>query len=513
MQFKALILIYNFLALIVISHSIPATAKPNVVVLFADDLGYQDIGAYGGPVLTPTLDRMARKGVQFMDFHSPSGVCSSSRAATLTGRHHIRAGVYTVIRRWHKMHLLESEVTLAELLKAHGYATVHIGKWHLGLTYKDRQKPAPDKHGFDYWFATRSGAGPSHKNPRNFIRNGRKVGKLIGYSAQILADEAISWLDTKRNPNQPFFLNVWFHEPHATLAAPDDIVAKYGKLKDPAAKYSGTIDNTDRAIARLLAKLKDMGVEKNTLVVYSSDNGSYRKERNGPLRGKKGSLFEGGHRVPGIFYWPDKITAGRKEHEPAGMIDLLPTVAGLIGIDPPKGIHLDGSDLTPLLTGRQEAFTRDQLMFWFAPGGYPTAAVRDGKYSLVAYRNYQMPRDKKAMAAMLKRINGILREANDPMVASGDLRNLNFSGKFKNKRAEKLRAQYHQLSRFRENWIPTIKAGGFKRYQLFDLEKDFGQKIDISREHPEIVARLKNKLLKIHASVMADGPDWDLKEK
>ena len=245
-----------------------ANERPNVVVLFVDDLGYRDIGVYGGPVETPALDALAAGGVRFTDFHSGSGVCSPSRATALTGRHHIRAGVYHVINdRSHDMHLLEREVTLAELLKPHGYATAHIGKWHLGTPFHGRDKPTLHQHGFDYYFATDNNAWPSHRNPVNFYRNGTRVGEVEGYSSHIVVDEAISWLDTGRKQGEPFFLNIWFHEPHAPIAAPDEIVAKYGNLDDPAAIYSGTIDNTDRAIAHLVAKLKADGEFDNTLIV------------------------------------------------------------------------------------------------------------------------------------------------------------------------------------------------------------------------------------------------------
>ncbi|HBJ83946.1 MAG TPA: arylsulfatase, partial [Verrucomicrobiales bacterium] len=219
-------------------------------MLLADDLGFKDIGCYGGPVKTPTLDALAAGGTRFSDFYSGCAVCSPSRAVLLTGRHHIRAGVYSWISdAGQRSHLLESEVTLAEVLKQNGYATAHVGKWHLGLPTAKFAKPTPDKHGFDHWFATWNNAEPSHHNPENFIRNGQSVGKIEGYSCQIVVDEAITWLDQHRAKEKPFFLNVWFHEPHAPIAAPDDIVSTYGKLKDQAAVYSGTIDNTDRAIA------------------------------------------------------------------------------------------------------------------------------------------------------------------------------------------------------------------------------------------------------------------------
>ena len=153
-----------------------AGMSPNVVVLFVDDLGWKDIGCYGGPALTPTLDEMAAKGVRFTDFHAGCAICSPSRAVALTGRHHIRAGVYNAISdMYHNMHLLARETTLAEVLKAHNYATAHFGKWHLGLPYRGKNKPTPDMHGFDYWFATENNANPSHRNPVNFIRNGDRT--------------------------------------------------------------------------------------------------------------------------------------------------------------------------------------------------------------------------------------------------------------------------------------------------------------------------------------------------
>ncbi len=384
--------------------SLSAAKRPNVVMLLADDLGWKDIGCYGGPVKTPTLDRLAAGGVRFTDFYSGAAVCSPSRATLLTGRQHLRAGIYSWIHDSEQnSHLLQREVTLAEVLKSNGYETVHLGKWHLGMpTPQKPNKPTPADHGFDYWFATANNAHPSHKDPVNFIRNGTPVGKTDGYSCQVVVDEAISWLDEKRDPDKPFFLNVWFHEPHAPIAAPDEIVSRYGNLNDPAAIYSGTIDNTDRAIARLLEKLKQVDSPENTLIIYSSDNGSYRADRVGHLRGIKGSNYEGGIRVPGIFYWPGTIAGGRVEHEPAGLVDLLPTICGLLGIDKPQNVHLDGSDLSPLLTGRQDEFVRHQPLFWLLPASGPAVAIRDGRYSLVAHRDYEFPKDTGADGRLAK---------------------------------------------------------------------------------------------------------------
>jgi arylsulfatase A len=507
--FASLFLATTFLT----TPNLLAAKRPNVVVLLADDLGWKDIGCYGGPVKTPALDGLAAAGVRFTDFYSGAAVCSPSRATVLTGRHHIRAGVYSWIHdHSQRSHLLEREVTLAEVLKRHGYATVHLGKWHLGLPTRGRKKPTPTEHGFDYWFATANNAQPSHRNPENFIRNGERVGRIEGYASQIVVDEAISWLDEKRDSKVPFFLNIWFHEPHDPIAAPAEIVSRYGKLNDPAAIYSGTIDNTDRAIARLLAKLGEVDSPKNTLIVYSSDNGSYRADRVGDLRGKKGSNFEGGIRVPGIFSWPGTIAKGRVENEPAGLVDLLPTVCGLLGIDKPAGVHLDGSDISPLLTveptGGGKAFARHQPLFWLLPASGPAVAIRDGDYSLVADRAYQFPRKKKEMAEIARQLAEYFRKQGSPELSDKQVRERIFNQTLQDREAEKLRGRYVRLNMFQESWIPAIKAGEYTRFRLYDLSADRQQQTDLSTKLPAVLGRLRKKLQEINASVLADGPDW-----
>ena len=483
--------------------------RPNIVVMMADDLGLRDIGCYGGPVKTPALDGLAAKGMRFTDFHSGCAVCSPSRAVLLTGRNNIRAGVYHVIPSTRPMHLLEREVTIAEILKEQGYDTAHIGKWHLGMPRKNIDKPAPDQHGFDYWFGTENNASPSHKNPVNFFRNGTPQGKIEGYASQIVVDDAISWLDKQQDSDAPFFLNIWFHEPHAPIAAPDEIVSEYGELDDPAAVYNGTIDNTDRAIKRLLAKLKEVDSVENTLIVYASDHGSYRPDRAGNLRGTKGSNFEGGIRSPGIFYWPGTILSGHLEDEPTGMVDLLPTICGLLDIDKPEGVHLDGSDISALLTGRKSEFTRHQPLFWLLPTSGPSMSLRDGKYAMVAYRDYEVPRDQEAMDAIVQKIRALMPDADEKDKGGGGFRSSLYNSKYSNPEAERLRGQYLGLFSFQNSWIPMIKAGGYKRFELYDLDTDPGQQTNVMDQYPEVAARLKKQMLEISASVMADGPIWE----
>ena len=452
------LLVFSF-CVINLGLSLSAQTQPNVVILLADDLGYNDVGCYGGPVKTPAIDQLAKDGVRFTDFYSGCAVCSPSRATLLTGRHHIRTGVYSWINdEGQNSHLLLRERTIAEILKDRGYSTAHIGKWHLGLPTKNRSKPTPSHHGFDYWFTTWNNASPSHKNPNNFIRNGQAVGPLEGYSCQLVADEAIDWLENHRHPKAPFFLNLWFHEPHAPIAAPDKIVSTYGELKDRAAVYSGTIDNTDRAISRIVEKLNQMGVGEDTLIIYASDNGSYRDDRVGNLRGKKGSNWDGGIRVPGIFSWPAVIPKNRVEKQPAGLVDLLPTLCGLLNLEVPQDRMIDGSDLSPLLKGKPDSFKRHQPMFWHLQKSRPIVAMRDGDFSLVANPDYEISTSYM----------------------------------------------------FQERWIPRVKDGGYKDFQLIDLSKDPGQKQNIASEYPELLKNLKSKLLQINQSVMADGTDWHL---
>ena len=446
-------------SIFIINLGLSAQTQPNVLILLADDLGYNDVGCYGGPVKTPAIDQLAKDGVRFTDFYSGCAVCSPSRATLLTGRHHIRTGVYSWINdEGQNSHLLLRERTIAEILKDRGYSTAHIGKWHLGLPTKNRSKPTPSHHGFDYWFTTWNNASPSHKNPNNFIRNGQAVGPLEGYSCQLVADEAIDWLENHRHPKAPFFLNLWFHEPHAPIAAPDKIVSTYGELKDRAAVYSGTIDNTDRAISRVVEKLNQMGVREDTLIIYASDNGSYRDDRVGNLRGKKGSNWDGGIRVPGIFSWPAVIPKNRVEKQPAGLVDLLPTLCGLLNLEVPQDRMIDGSDLSPLLKGKPDSFKRHQPMFWHLQKSRPIVAMRDGDFSLVANPDYE--------------------------ISTSNM--------------------------FQEHWIPRVKDGGYKDFQLFDLSKDPGQKQNMASEYPELLKNLKSKLLQINQSVMADGTDWHL---
>ena len=303
----------------------------------------------------------------------------------MTGRFCVRAGVYSWIHTSHKMHLRREEVTVAEQLKGVGYSTAHVGKWHLGY---DLEKgagdgPNPGDHGFDHWMATGNNATPSHHNPDNFVRNGKAMGKTPGYSCQIVADEAIDWLDNGRDKSRPFYLNIWFHEPHMKVAAPAKYRNRHLKTKRP--DYYGCIENMDAAVGRLMAKLDAMGVRDNTFVLFTSDNGSYMPGSAGNLTGRKTTLWEGGIREPGIIRWPGKVKAGSVTDVPAGLVDILPTVSEVAGVAAPKDRVIDGVSLIPLFSpagvswiGHASGFAGGLLAAWAVQRG-PEPAGGSGR--------------------------------------------------------------------------------------------------------------------------------------
>ncbi|WP_159023924.1 sulfatase-like hydrolase/transferase [Formosa sp. L2A11] len=354
--------------------------QPNIVVLLCDDLGYGDLAAFGHPIIeTNNLDKLAETGIKLTDFYATAPVCSSSRAGLLTGRSPNRAGVYDFIPGYKKsednrdlVHLQADEITIPAVLKTVGYETCLVGKWHCSSQFNSEAQPQPNDFGFDYWFATHNNASPSHKNPNNFVRNGEKVGEIKGFSSQIIVDEAINWLDTKKGSTHPFFLEVAFHEPHEPIASPEDLVQKYlPKAKNrEEAEFFANVENVDLAVGRLLAYFKANNID-NTLIVFSSDNGpetfmryeraKHSYGRPGPLKGMKLWTNEAGFRVPSIINWIGKETFKGTTHSVVSALDFLPTFAELAGAELPDRT-LDGESFTSLLeTGK---FKRTKPLIW-----------------------------------------------------------------------------------------------------------------------------------------------------
>ncbi len=374
------------------------TSKPNVLIVLSDDLGYGDLACYGNEVvLTPNLDRFAREGLRLTSCYAAAPNCSPARTGLMTGRTPYRVGIYNWIPMFSPMHVPKSEITIATLLRKAGYATAHCGKWHLNGRFNLPEQPQPSEHGFDHWFSTQNNALPNHHDPDNFVRNGEPVGKLAGYSADLVSNEAIDWLTEKRDKAKPFFLFVCFHEPHEPIASAPKFAKKYAKFDDPAREaHHGNITQMDAAFGRLMAALDQQNLRDETLVVFTSDNGPaitaiHPYGSAGPLRSKKGFLYEGGIRVPGMIRWPGRIEPGRESDEPICGVDWLPTLCAVTGIQPPEDRKIDGSDIRPLFDGRP--VKRKTPLYWqfdYVQSG-PQVAMREGDWKIVGFTSGRHP--------------------------------------------------------------------------------------------------------------------------
>lgn len=391
-----------------------AETRPNVIVILCDDLGFGDLGCNGHPhIQTPNLDRLAAEGIRFTDFYSAAPVCSPSRVGLMTGRSPNRAGVYDWIPEAKAngeakpdardlVHMPRHEITLPQLLKTAGYATCMAGKWHCNSVFNDAVQPQPDDAGFDHWLATQNNAGPSHENPRNFVRNGKAVGELKGFSCQLVVDEGVHWLEkqTTGHPDQPFFMYLAFHEPHEPVASPPELVEKYTAIsfEPDQAQFFANVHNVDLAVGRLLQKLNQLGIRDNTLIVFSSDNGpeTLRRYKNanrswgrtGILRGVKLHTHDGGYHVAGIMNWPAGIRHPHTDRNVASSLDILPTVCELAGAKPATDRPLDGISLVPLLKS-DEMPERTKPLVWTYYNAINDArvAMRIGPWKVLARLN------------------------------------------------------------------------------------------------------------------------------
>lgn len=460
-------MIKPIIASLFVSATLNATAQekdiqpPNIIVLLADDLGYKDLSCYNGIPQTPNLDQLAQNGVKFTNFYAAAPNCSPSRAGLLTGRSPFRAGIYNYRPAKHPMHLRSEEVTIAETLKQSGYQTVHLGKWHLGALPADDQfpHPQPSDQGFDYSYGTENGARPSHHNPINFIRNGQELPKQEGYSCQLLANEAIHWWDNQYKQQKPFFMYVAFHEPHSKVAAPQNLINNYSKHKS-SATYMACIQNMDIAVGRIIQHLKKIGQYKNTIIVFASDNGSYKQESNAPLRALKSWIYEGGIRVPGIISWPKHIKSKQIIDEPAGLIDLYSTFCDAANVDISKQKPQDGTSILPLVT--QKKFKRSKPLFWFFYRTSPEIAVRKGDFMLMGKDNDTIPRSHGFAAQDMDYISKV-------KLSSFELYNLkNDISQNKNLWDKKGRKSDKQIL---EQLIDEIKSDGVKWEQLPEAHK------------------------------------------
>ena len=334
---------------------LPATVRsqqrqPNIVMIYADDLGYGDLSCYGSPIATPNLDRMAEEGARFTNFYSASPVCSPSRAALLTGRYPTRVEVPVVLSPG-EGGLPDSETTLAQVLKTAGYRTACIGKWHLG-------SPArflPTNRGFDEFFGVPYSA---DMTPCPLIRNTTVMAPAVDVSTLTtrFTQEAVDFIN--RSTDAPFFLYLAHTAPHLPLAASARFAGKSG-----LGEYADVVQELDWSIGQVMSALQSNGLDSNTLVMFSSDNGPWWQGSQGKLRGRKGETYEGGMREPFIARYPGVIPSGIGCPGLATTLDLLPTIARLCGAQPPPN-PLDGVDIRPLLTGERGDVERDVFLYF-----------------------------------------------------------------------------------------------------------------------------------------------------
>lgn len=427
-------------------------STPNVVVIFMDDMGYADIGPFGGDkYLTPNLNRMAEEGRLFTDFYVSQAVCSASRTSLLTGCYNVRVGIQGALGPASKIGIHADETTLGELCQQKNYATACFGKWHLG----HHQQFLPLQNGFDEYFGLpySNDMWPFHPEIMHLSMEERLKRwphlPLIEGNAtinpQVTADDqkklttqytehAVSFID--RNAKRPFFLYLAHSMVHVPLFVSDKFDGKSGK-----GLFADVIMEIDWSIGQVLEALKRNGVDKNTLVIFTSDNGpwlSYGDHAGSadPLREGKGTMFDGGCRVPFLARWPGRIPANSKCTEPAMTIDILPTVATLIGAKLPEHT-IDGKDIWPLLSGDDGAMSPQEAYYFY--WGHNLHAVRSGKWKL------HLPHDYRTLNGRAGGTGG----------------------------------------------VPVKYDNGEIGLSLFDLESDPGEETNVADKHADVVARLR----------------------
>lgn len=453
--------------------------QPNILFVLCDDLGYGDLSCYGHPqIQTPVLDELAGTGVRFTNYYSAAPVCSPSRAGLLTGRSPNKAGVYDFIPGIRKapdcrdlVHLQKHEKTIPSLLKTVGYSTCLSGKWHCSSRFNSDKQPKPSYFGFDHWFATHNNAAPTHHNPNNFVRNGEHVGEIEGYSCQIVVDEAIAWLDTV-NADNPFYLQLCFHEPHEPIASPEELVAEYREeaVAEEQALYFANVANVDKAVGRMLDYLKAKGLT-NTLVVFTSDNGPETLNRYhkafrsygtpGDLKGMKLWTSEAGFRVPCIMAWLDGGAISASPDAVVSALDFLPTFVEMGGAETPEVI-LDGQSIVPLLKG--ETFEREKPLIWAFYN-----ALNDVQ---IAMRH----KEWKIMAKL------------------------------------KLNGEYYPLcNNIYDGNIADMKACELADFELYHISEDIGETRNLVEAEPEVFQEMKTLFEQEYKSLLDQSYIWSRK--
>ena len=489
------LLIFTAILLIIGKGCEKERPDPNIIVFLTDDLGYGDIGCYGNPIIkTPHIDKFAEEGVLLTDCHSGGTVCSPSRAAILTGRNPYRSGFFYIASG--NTYLQEEEVTIAEILKDRGYETSFWGKWHLSTLEKTRRDhPGPGDQGFDYWMGTSVNAFDGPENPGKFLLNGEPMGQLEGWYCDIIVDAASDWLKNKRDKEKPFFMYVCSHEPHTPINPPGkyskiydnakvdalEKTIKYGRVTRPEEdisalkkEYYGTVQQLDDAFGRLMKTINELGLDENTLVLFTSDNGPETPvtlEESlglwdepirdkcfgtpGVFRGMKRFPYEGGHRVPGIVRYPGVIPAGTVSDVLFNGTDLLPTICNLVAAPIPSVRPIDGIDAFNAFLDKD--VKRDEPVIWFYPNHedtwfrMPQMSMRKGDYTLI----------------------GWLPEKPDDLGL--------------------------------DQWVEELDP---VKFELYNIKTDPFQSNDISDQYPEIVNSMKAEMTSLWREMVDEGLAW-----
>jgi arylsulfatase A len=392
------------LTLLLSATALHAAAKPNIVYIMADDLGYGELGSYDQTkIKTPHLDRMAAEGTRFTDVYSGAPVCAPCRGVLMTGKH---TGHAYVRSNGGDYNLPRSETTVAEVLRDAGYTNGFVGKWSLGDI---GSASTPLKRGFDYAFGFYNQGAAHAQYPQTMDENDKVValpenagGKRVTYAHDLMTSRAFDFI--RRSKERPFFLYLAYTLPHAEILVPEDSIAPYrGKFPEkpfenngagyasqpePNAAVAGMISRLDRDVGRLLALLKELRLDENTIVFFTSDNGPVSVGGRdyeffngaGPLRGKKGGLYDGGIREPMIVRWPGHVPAGKTSDVPWYFADVLPTLTELAGGKLPAAI--DGMSVLPTLLGRDQPAVRSRFMYWEYPANGFRQAARRGDWKV-----------------------------------------------------------------------------------------------------------------------------------
>ena len=380
-------------ALAAATPALAQTARPNIILIVADDVGYGDIGAYGAPdVKTPNLDRLAREGVRFTDFYA-APTCSPTRASLISGRYYQRVRIERPLGAASSaaanQGLPVTGRSLPALLKNAGYATGLIGKWHLGY----KPEFSPNAHGFDMFYGFKSGLIDYYQHTdtsgdHDFFENDKPV-HPDGYSTDLFTDRAVKFID--EHAGGPFFLEVAFNAAHWPFQVPDrpSVAPGNARFVQPTedntstrADYVAIFERADQGIGKIMAALSARKLDRNTLVVYMNDNGGEWLSRNAPLFHRKDSVWEGGVRVPAIMRWPERLPAGRVSPQVGIVMDMTATLLAAGGVTVPAEAKLDGMNLLPIIEGKSPAVERT-LFFRNVVGGRTQRAVRKGNWKLL----------------------------------------------------------------------------------------------------------------------------------